>query len=76
MEDLRSAFAIMIFTVCFIVFISTVVVEAKGPLPEYMVGKFQLETSEGFSDFMYKMGVGWFKRSVSDALYSHDFFVL
>ena len=39
-----------------------------------MLGKFQLETSEGLSDFMYKMGVGWFQRSVSDALYSHELF--
>ena len=58
-------FAIMLFIACLVAFISTLGVEAKGPLPEYMLGKFQLETSEGFSDFMYKMGVGWFQRSVS-----------
>ena len=66
-EDLSSAFAIMIFFACLIVCISTFGVEAKGPLPEYMLGKFQLESSEGFSDFMYLMGVGWFQRSVSCA---------
>ena len=38
---------------------------ARGPLPAYMLGTFQLTQSEGFSDLMYKIGVGWFKRAVS-----------
>merc|ERR1712236_6527 len=42
---------------------------AKGPLPDYMLGKFQLETSEGFSDFMYKIGVGWFNRALACTAY-------
>merc|ERR1711915_726409 len=41
----------------------------KGLLPDYMLGKFQLETSEGFSDFMYKIGVGWFNRALACTAY-------
>ena len=33
-------------------------------LPEFMIGDFQMETSEGFNDFMYEMGVNWFNRKV------------
>ena len=29
-----------------------------------MLGEFQLETSEGFSDYMYEIGVNWFTRQV------------
>ena len=35
-----------------------------GPLQPYMLGEFQLETSEGFEDFMYQLGVNWFTRKV------------
>lgn len=38
-------------------------------LPEFMVGDFKLETSEGFTDFMYELGVDWFKRSIACTLY-------
>ena len=36
----------------------------EAPLPAYMLGKFQLETSKGFDDFMYEINVGWFTRKV------------
>lgn len=32
-----------------------------------MLGDFQLETSEGFSDYMYEIGVNWFTRQVRTA---------
>ena len=38
---------------------------AAAQLPDYMLGQYQLETSEGFSDFMYEIGVSWFTRTVS-----------
>ena len=34
-------------------------------LPEHMLGQYQLETSEGFNDFMHEVGVSWFTRKVS-----------
>ena len=34
-------------------------------LPANMLGKYQLETSEGFSDFMSEIGVNWFTRQVT-----------
>ena len=37
----------------------------EPPIPAHMLGKFQLETSEGFDDFMYEINVGWFTRKVS-----------
>ena len=39
-------------------------VHCTGPLPEYMMGNFVLETSEGFNDYMYEIGVDWFTRKV------------
>merc|ERR1711936_573456 len=38
-------------------------------LPANMLGKYQLETSEGFSDFMSEIGVNWFTRQIACALY-------
>ena len=38
--------------------------QSAGPLPQTMIGKFNLESSTGFDDYMYKLGVGWFKRKV------------
>merc|ERR1711936_108277 len=38
-------------------------------LPDHMLGQYQLETSEGFSDFMYEIGVSWFTRTIACALY-------
>ena len=31
-------------------------------VPELMLGSFQMETSEGFDEFMYEMGVNMFTR--------------
>ena len=31
-------------------------------VPEKMLGSFQMETSEGFDEFMYEMGVNMFTR--------------
>ena len=35
-----------------------------------VLGKYQLETSEGFSDFMSEIGVNWFTRQVASNLFS------
>merc|ERR1712123_487404 len=64
-----SDFMTMSFPIFLVTLLSTIAVDGKGPLPNYMLGKFQLETSEGMSDFMYKMGVGWFQRSIACTLY-------
>ena len=37
---------------------------ASAPLPDNMLGTFQLETSEGFTNYMYEVGVDWFTRKV------------
>jgi len=42
---------------------------ASAALPPYMLGKYQLETSQGFDDFMYEVGVNWFTRKIACALY-------
>ena len=34
-----------------------------------VLGKYQLETSEGFSDFMSEIGVNWFTRQVASNLF-------
>ena len=33
-------------------------------VPEMMLGSFQMETSEGFDEFMYELGVNMFTRLV------------
>ena len=33
-------------------------------VPELMLGSFQMETSEGFDEFMYEMGVNMFTRLI------------
>ena len=33
-------------------------------VPEIMLGSFQMETSEGFDEFMYELGVNMFTRLV------------
>ena len=40
-------------------------------LPEFMLGEFKMETSEGFEDFLYEIGVNWFTRKaeLDDLLY-------
>merc|ERR1711953_1542281 len=50
--------------------ISAIAAQAgQAPLPNYMLGDFQLETSEGFSDYMYEIGVNWFTRQIACTLY-------
>ena len=34
----------------------------KMAVPEKMLGSFQMETSEGFDEFMYELGVNMFTR--------------
>ena len=34
-----------------------------------MIGDFQMETSEGFNDFMYEMGVNFVTRNIANNLY-------
>ena len=41
------------------------VAQPEGALPAYMLGRYVLQTSEGFSDFMYRIDIGWFQRAVS-----------
>ena len=36
--------------------------QAKMAVPEKMLGSFQMETSEGFDEFMYELGVNVFTR--------------
>merc|ERR1712154_648656 len=50
--------------------ISAIAAQApQTPLPNYMLGDFQLETSEGFEDYMYEIGVNWFTRKIACTLY-------
>merc|ERR1712203_1257356 len=50
--------------------ISAIAAQAPpAPLPNYMLGDFQLETSEGFSNYMYEIGVNWFTRTIACTLY-------
>merc|ERR1711994_1168228 len=44
-------------------------IAAQAPLPNYMLGDFQLETSEGFDNYMYEIGVNWFTRKIACTLY-------
>merc|ERR1712241_914156 len=44
-------------------------IAAQAPLPNYMLGDFQLETSEGFENYMYEIGVNWFTRKIACTLY-------
>ena len=38
-------------------------------MPEFMIGDFQMETSDGFNDFMYEMGVNFVTRNIANNLY-------
>merc|ERR1712204_28107 len=42
---------------------------ATAQLQTNMLGQYQLQTSEGFNDFMYEIGVNWFTRQIACALY-------
>merc|ERR1712058_74631 len=37
-------------------------------LPDYMLGSFQMESSEGFDEFMYELGVNMFTRKIANNL--------
>ncbi|XP_023323533.1 myelin P2 protein [Eurytemora carolleeae] len=41
----------------------------SGPLPSFMIGDFQLETSELFNEFMTELGVNWVTRNIANNLY-------
>jgi hypothetical protein len=47
-----------------LVLVAPLVVSAR--LPDYMLGEFKMQTSEGFTDFMYALGVNWLTRSVRE----------
>jgi len=38
-------------------------------LPEYMLGNFKMESSTGFNDAMWELGVDWFTRQIANGLY-------
>merc|ERR1712001_308674 len=38
-------------------------------LPTFMIGDFQMETSEGFNDFMYELSVNIVTRNIANNLY-------
>merc|ERR1712002_63146 len=40
-----------------------------GPLPSFMLGSFQLETTENFDEFMKELGVNWLTRNIGNNLY-------
>merc|ERR1739844_605699 len=44
-------------------------IAAQAPLPNYVLGDFQLETSKGFDAYMSEIGVNWFTRKIACALY-------
>jgi len=60
----------MVFT---LILISCLSASALGQgattLPEYMLGEYVLETSNGFNDYMWQLGVNWFTRQIACALY-------
>merc|ERR1712142_428887 len=41
----------------------------EGPLPSYMIGNFQLSTSENFNELMCELGVNWVTRNIANNLY-------
>jgi len=42
---------------------------ASANLPNYMLGEYVLETSDGFDNYMWQLGVNWFTRKIACALY-------
>jgi hypothetical protein len=38
-------------------------------LPKYMLGDYKMQTSKGFNDYMYELGVNWFTRTIANNLY-------
>merc|ERR1711936_967828 len=66
----RAELTVMMRTHAVLLSLSVITaVTGQSPLPQYMLGKFQLETSKGFSDYMYETGVNWFTRSIACTLY-------
>ena len=51
-----------------LILVSTLV--RADQMPANWLGQYQLETSEGFSDFMSEIGVNWFTRQVTFYLFS------
>merc|ERR1711892_40829 len=41
---------------------------SANPLPDYMIGKYKLDTSNGFNDYMSALGVNFFTRTIACAL--------
>merc|ERR1712142_1370495 len=41
----------------------------EGPLPSYMIGNFQLSTSENFNELMCELGVNWVTRNIANNIY-------
>jgi hypothetical protein len=39
-----------------------------GLLPDYMKGEFQLEGSEGYTNFLYELGIDFFTRYFMNSL--------
>ena len=38
-------------------------------IPEIMIGDFQMESSVGFNDFMWELGVNFVTRNIANNLY-------
>jgi len=38
-------------------------------LPDYMLGDWKMESSEGFDNYMWELSVDWFTRQIANALY-------
>ena len=60
----HTMFTRLLLPLCCLCFAPTPSLGQESPLPPYMLGKFQLETSKGFDDFMYEINVNWFTRKV------------
>ena len=45
-------------------------IHCSKPLPFYMEGNFILETSDGFNDYMYEIGVSYLTRKVTRSTFS------
>ena len=41
----------------------------QDTIPDIMVGDFQMESSEGFDELMYELGVNIFTRKIGNSLY-------
>ena len=48
--------------------------QSVSTLPEYMIGDYVLETSNGFDDYMWELGVNWFTRKVGGVLNQSPYF--